>query len=380
MPDIVLIRNLPSASELTDDDFVPIDNANNGLRKIQLGGIISELKGSLNKSPKLMESDKTGVDLDVTDPRGNVILRLADGHIQTKNFDSSDVADMEGAINEKLNNNLGTANAGKILRVDQNGDVVTGDMPATGDVMSKGTTATSDMDFTDINGNVIMRFKDGHVQTKNFDSSLMRQLSGKKWACIGDSLTEVNVRTTLHYHDYIAQETGIQIYNLGHSGCGYAKVGGYGKNFIGIAAEVPNDADVITIFGSGNDGSAGLDLGTPTDTGTSTLCGCINATLDVIYANHPTVPIGVITPTPWANSEPSDSSTAMKNYSAAIVEICARRGIPCLDLYHCSNLHPTDVNFRPLAYSKDDGAGVHPDETGHKIIAPRFRQFLFSLI
>lgn len=48
MPDIVKVRNLPSASELTDDDFVPIDNANNGLRKIQLGGIISELKGSLN--------------------------------------------------------------------------------------------------------------------------------------------------------------------------------------------------------------------------------------------------------------------------------------------------------------------------------------------
>ena len=31
MPDIVKIRNLPSASDLTEDDFVPIDNASNGL-------------------------------------------------------------------------------------------------------------------------------------------------------------------------------------------------------------------------------------------------------------------------------------------------------------------------------------------------------------
>lgn len=144
--------------------------------------------------------------------------------------------------------------------------------------------------------------------------------------------------------------------------------------------EIPNDADVITIFGSGNDMSAHLELGTITDTGNDTLCGCINQTLDVIFNNHPLVPLGVITPTPWKDNEPSDSNTGMKNYAEAITQICARRGIPCLDLYHCSNLHPSNAIFRTLAYSKDDGDGTHPDETGHAIIAPRFEAFLKTLL
>ena len=33
-----------------------------------------------------------------------------------------------------------------------------------------------------------------------------------------------------------------------------------------------------------------------------------------------------------------------------------------------------------LAYSKDGGSGTHPDETGHKIIAPRFKGFLETLL
>ena len=67
-------------------------------------------------------------------------------------------------------------------------------------------------------------------------------------------------------------------------------------------------------------------------------------------------------------------------YIDAIIEICKRKSIPVLDLYHKSNLHPDDADFRALAYSKDDGNGVHPDETGHKIIAPMFESFLDSLL
>ena len=204
-------------------------------------------------------------------------------------------------------------------------------------------------------------------------------MTGKKWTVIGDSLTEHNQRATKNYHDYIAEETGITVVNLGRSGRGYAKVSD-GMNFSGVYVNIPEDTDVITIFGSGNDMSSGLSLGTATDSSNTTICGCINLALDSIYSAFPLVPIGVITPTPWENAEPSDGTTGMSNYCAKIVEICGLRGIPCLDLYHCSNLHPDDDDFKEIAYSKDEGSGVHPDENGHKFIAPRFRQFLFSLI
>ena len=44
MPDIVKIRSLPSASDLSDGDYAAVDNSTDGLRKVALGGIISDLK------------------------------------------------------------------------------------------------------------------------------------------------------------------------------------------------------------------------------------------------------------------------------------------------------------------------------------------------
>lgn len=152
-------------------------------------------------------------------------------------------------------------------------------------------------------------------------------------------------------------------------------------------ATISEDIDVITIFGSGNDAGAGLPIGEPTDRGEESLCGFINKAIDEVQRLFPLVPFGIITPTPWNGGEPNDTNaTWFINYSKAIQDICALRGVPCLDLYHCSNLHPSNEEFRRLAYSRDaDGVdgnpnGTHPDENGHKIIAPRFKSFLESLL
>ena len=91
---------------------------------------VTDLKDGLTKIPDLQNSAKTGVDLDGADPSGNVLYRFANGHIQTKNFDSSKV--------------------GTIIR----------ESSATG----------VDIDGADKLGNVLYRFKDGHIQTKNFSS------------------------------------------------------------------------------------------------------------------------------------------------------------------------------------------------------------------
>lgn len=197
-----------------------------------------------------------------------------------------------------------------------------------------------------------------------------------RWAVIGDSLTEKNHRTTLNYHDYVSEKTGIKIQNLGISGTGYAVSSPFYKRINQI--ESP---DVITIFGSGNDATSGLPIGVIDEENESSICGFINKTISEVQKLFPTTPFGIITPTPWIGAEPSDSgATWFKAYCEAIVNICKRRGVPCLDLYYCSNLHPSNSDFRRLAYSHDDGNGVHPDEIGHKIIAPRFKSFLDSLI
>jgi lysophospholipase L1-like esterase len=210
--------------------------------------------------------------------------------------------------------------------------------------------------------------------------NISKKWLGAKWTCVGDSLTEVNRRSSKRYHDYVSEETGIKIHNMGVGGTGYAS--GIGNNSIyDRIVNVPLDSDVVTIFGSGNDLGTGVSLGDIDDTSTdNTLCGYINSTIDRLFNLYPLVKLGIVTPTPWEQYPPTIEDNAMELYSNAIVNICKRRGIPCLDLYHCSGLRPWEETFRTLAYSKDYGAGTHPDEVGHSIIAPRFKDFLETLL
>lgn len=203
-----------------------------------------------------------------------------------------------------------------------------------------------------------------------------KEFLGYKWCCIGDSLTEHNIRTTKNYEQYVSESTGIKVVNLGVSGTGYKA----GNNFYARVQSIPLDSDVVTIFGSGNDLSTDTPLGNVTDTGFNTLCGCINETIDAIINRIPTVNLGIVTPTPWKDFPPTTPNNSMDLYSHALVEICKRRSIPCLDLYHCSNLRPWTKEGRDACYSKDGGNGVHPNEQGHKLIAPRFKALLESLI
>ena len=203
---------------------------------------------------------------------------------------------------------------------------------------------------------------------------------GKKWVCIGDSLTERNSRATKNYHDYVAEATGIEVVNMGASGTGYKRQEENGRAFYQRVENIPSDADVITIFGSGNDGAYwGSNLGTALDATTDTIGGCINITIDNIFAKMPLAVVGIVSPTPWNNNKPGDD-TMMKKYANLLKQICENRGIPFLDLFQNSGLRPWDESFKQLAYSRDEGGGVHPDENGHKLIAPRFKAFLETLI
>jgi lysophospholipase L1-like esterase len=204
---------------------------------------------------------------------------------------------------------------------------------------------------------------------------------GKKWVVVGDSLTEVNSRTTKHYFDYVADTTGITTVNYGVSGTGYKRDEGNNNAFYQRVSTIPLDADVVTIFGSGNDLTLISDLGTPTDTGTTTICGCINTTIDNIISRLPTVSLGIVSPTPWSGNQPTiDDSNNMALYTKALMQICYIRSIPFLDLYHSSNLRPWTQEGREACYSKDNGSGVHPDETGHRLIAGRFKTFIETLL
>lgn len=92
-------------------------------------------------------------DLDVSDEKGKVILRLQDGHIQTKNFDSSASATQTKA---------GLMSPTDKKKLDDIGEQ---------SVDTKDLENGADLELTDEKGNAVARFINGHIQTKNFDSS-----------------------------------------------------------------------------------------------------------------------------------------------------------------------------------------------------------------
>lgn len=203
--------------------------------------------------------------------------------------------------------------------------------------------------------------------------------NGLKWVVVGDSLTEVNARTTMHYFDYIANKTGINVVNMGVSGTGYARGKENNAAFYQRISSCPSDADVVTIFGSFNDLGSTLPLGTLTDNTDDTIAGCINLTIDNLQSVIPLVNLGIVAPTPWDTTQPSTSGNAY-NYVEMLKAICQHRSIPYLDLWRESNLRPWDADFRAVAYTRDGGGGTHPDENGHKLIAPHFKAFLETLL
>ena len=253
-------------------------------------------------------------------------------------------------------------------------------------VMSHG----SDFEIRWRNIKVVNTADKGTVQAQWLNTGVLfvqavRKWLGKKWAVVGDSLTE-GAGTPKPYFTYIAEATGISTVNMGNSSSGFKKEFDINTAYYQRILDVPTDTDVVTIMASGNDLSSVWNtygLGEVTDTGTDTICGCINTTLDNLFSILPLVRVGVITPAPWDSFYPSataDPQNRMTLYSEAIVEICKQRGIPCLDLYHCSGLRPWEAGYRTLVYSNDNGGGVHPNEIGHEIMASKIKPFLETLM
>ena len=182
-----------------------------------------------------------------------------------------------------------------------------------------------------------------------------------KMSIIGDSLSGAFEAASIRYLNLLEAHDNYVVENLSRSGCGYKRDDDNLYAFWRQAQRMSSDTDVCLIFGSFNDLSLISSLGSRTDSGTSTICGCINQTIDNIFSISRAIKIGVVLPTPWTSNRPySDNSDA---YINAIIEICEWRGIPYLDLYHRSQLQPWNSDFCQLYYYNADG--THPNNAGH---------------
>ena len=141
-------------------------------------------------------------DLDVSDENNNIIARFNDGHIKTKKFDSSDIhttkdkvglgnVDNTSDLNKPISIPVQEALNSKVSKEDAPGlDKGNGDLDIVderGNILArysngvhktkypaphtKNSNSISDLSFEDENGNIILQVFEGHLKTKNFDSS-----------------------------------------------------------------------------------------------------------------------------------------------------------------------------------------------------------------
>lgn len=208
--------------------------------------------------------------------------------------------------------------------------------------------------------------------------------SGKKWVAFGDSLTDETINADKKYYRYIEEKTGITVVVMGAGGTGYYKGYDSGMAYGQRMANVPADADVITIFGSVNDWhakSAGVEMGNASDTmEAGTLAGYINECIDVAIEKAPYAQIALITPMDYSGL-PSDTLEGIANIIKAVA---AYRKIKCLDLYHESGFRVRNPIFAAAYttdYSETAESYGHPSNLAHEqLIAPEFMELLKRML
>ena len=165
---------------------------------------------------------------------------------------------------------------------------------------------------------------------------------------------------------------------MGYGGSGFMESFQNNKAYYQRINNAPNNADLYVLVGTGNDLYLIANLGTKTDTETTTIGGCINKTIENILIVNPLAKIMIASSTPWSSNMPSSSN--FEAYHSLLKEIAELKGIYYLDVFHKSGLRPNVEAFRNAFYSRDDGNGVHPDENGHKWFYPLYREAIKSLL
>lgn len=218
----------------------------------------------------------------------------------------------------------------------------------------------------------------------NASSNLKR----KVYVALGDSITEKNFRTDKNYHDYIALWSGCVVKNYGISGTGWFVPGSGQQPFYNRISGLDASADIITVFGGTNDWAQvgkSLVLGSFGDTdGAVSFYGAVDSTITQLITKYPTKTIAVFTPLPRDNAWAANSAgITLEQVSDAIIKVCNKYSIPVLDLYRKSGLAPWNATANATLFScasAPNGDGLHPNATGHQIIAYKILDFLQGIV
>ncbi|MDE6405316.1 MAG: hypothetical protein K2M20_06665 [Lachnospiraceae bacterium] len=200
--------------------------------------------------------------------------------------------------------------------------------------------------------------------------------SGKKIACLGDSITAAaNLEGEEGYLSYaypsvLKELLGAEeVYNLGVGG---SSIGRYWSDaFVERYTQIPEDTDIIIVMGGTNDGFclSGKEFGTLAERKPWTFCGDLDELMRGLKENYPDADIFFATPLPNILQDylmrERTYLLPQKNIADMILTLSAAYDFQVIDLYNSNILDSHDADI-VADYMPD---GVHANRAGYRILA-----------
>ncbi len=213
-------------------------------------------------------------------------------------------------------------------------------------------------------------------------------LQGKKVVFLGDSITEGTGATDVEhrYTNVFARLSGCEIFVDGIGGTRIARQyvpmdERWDQDFNGRVAGLPNEADIVVVFGGTNDfGHGDAPFGTFSDQTVDTFYGALHVLCKNLIKKYPQSIIVFMTPlhriTEYERvNKYGQTKQPLIDYVNAIRHVCEYYSLPVLDLYKVSGIQPS-IEIIQQTYMPD---GLHPSNAGAEKIARLLYQFLRNL-
>ena len=215
------------------------------------------------------------------------------------------------------------------------------------------------------------------------------KLNDKTVCFLGDSITEgagASTKETCYVSLFRAAHPEATVHNFGIGGTRIApqthpsENPRWDKDFISRVAEMPDEADVICVFGGTNDfGHGDARFGHFGDKTPDTFCGALyTLSLDLIN-KYPTARIVFFTPLHRATKpEPrfkGDGYWSLDDYAEAIRRTAAYFALPVLDLRTTSGIQPCV----PAIKERFTTDGLHPNDAGYERLFRIIDRFIENL-
>ena len=209
-------------------------------------------------------------------------------------------------------------------------------------------------------------------------------LQGKIINVIGDSITQgVGVSSVENtYQNVMGRMVGAaEVRSFGISGTRFARQYGadnYPWPFTERFKSMPDDADLVVVFGGTNDyGHGDTPFGGSADRTNDTFVGACHYLFSGLVKKYPDARIVILTPlqTSYDQNPSGNTGKPLIDYVDTIIEVAAHYSLPVLDLYRTAGICPR-IPEQLTRFMPD---GLHPNDAGAYRIAERLASFLNTL-